>query len=241
MPAPPATGGKPAAPPACRALLEERFEPLPATTAEVAAVAALARSLGGGEAPVALTGPAAGEAAFKRLAPGRRIVHLATHSWFLGAECASGAPGVVARNPLVFSGIALAGANRWAAAREGGAAEDGLLTAEELAGLDLGGVEWLVLSGCESGLGQVRAWEGLYGLPRAGRRAGVRAMVLSLAPVDDEAAGLWMRALYEARFARGEGTASAVRSASRRVLDWLRRRGRAPEPRLWGAFVALGE
>ena len=71
--------------------------------------------------------------------------------------------------------------------------------------------------------------------------AGVRTLVMSLAPVDDEASSMWMRALYEARFKRGEETALAVRSASRRVLEWLRRLGRAPEPRLWGAFVAVGE
>lgn len=235
-----------AALPACRAFLDEHFAPLPATAREAGAIAELGRALATGAraaAPVSLTGRAADEASFKRLAPGRRVVHLATHSWFLGPECASGpgAANVLAQNPLVFSGIALAGANRWHDARERGEVEDGLLTAEELAGLDLRGTEWLVLSGCESGLGEVQSWEGVFGLPRAGRRAGVRTLVMSLAPVDDEASAMWMRALYDARFTRGEPTASAVRSASRRVLDWLRRRGRAPEPRLWGAFVALGE
>jgi len=246
---PAATGAPPAAsraaPPACRALLEARFEPLPATRGEAAAIAALARTLPSASdaAPLSLTGPEADEASFKRLAPGRRVVHLATHSFFLGAECAGAgrAANVVAQNPLVFSGIALADANRWHDAHERHEAEDGLLTAEELAGLDLRGTEWLVLSGCESGLGQVKSWEGVFGLPRAGRRAGVRSLVMSLAPVDDDASSLWMRALYEARFTRGEGTARAVRSASRRVLEWLRSRGRPAEPRLWGAFVALGE
>lgn len=82
---------------------------------------------------------------------------------------------------------------------------------------------------------------GVFGLPRAGRRAGVRTLIMSLAPVDDDASSLWMRSLYDARFVRGEETAFAVRTASRRVIEWLRRHGRAPEPRLWGAFVALGE
>ena len=236
------------APPACRAFLDERFAPLPATGGEAAAIMALGRSLlaAFGPAtgtPLVRTGLAADEASFKRLAPGRRIIHLATHSFFLGAECATGpnAASVLEQNPLVFSGIALAGANRWQEARERKLGEDGLLTAEELAGLDLRGTEWLVLSGCESGLGQVQSWEGVFGLPRAGRRAGVRTLVMSVAPVDDEAGSMWMRALYEARFTNGEETSLAVRTASRRVLDWLRAKGREPEPRLWGAFVALGE
>jgi hypothetical protein len=231
--------------PSCRTFLDARFEPLPATGGETAAIAALARTLPASRlgSPVTLTGLAADEASFKRLAPGHRVIHLATHSFCLGAECAAGtgAANVLAQNPLIFSGIALAGANRWQEARDHAESEDGLLTAEELAGLDLRGTEWLVLSGCESGLGQVQAWEGVFGLPRAGRRAGVRTLVMSLAPVDDDASAMWMRALYEAHFARGEETALAVRSASRAVLAWLRRQGRDPAPRLWAAFVAQGD
>ena len=187
------------------------------------------------------SGASAGEAAFKRDAPGRRVVHLATHAFFLGESCANGsaAADVLARNPLVFSGIALAGANRWRDAGPG--QEDGLLTAEELAGMRLDGVEWLVLSGCESGLGQVQTWEGVYGLPRAAHQAGVRTLVMSLLPVDDDASRIWMQALYEAHFGRGEATAAAVKSASRRVLSWLRTNGRGADPKLWGAFVALGD
>ncbi len=229
--------------PSCRSFLEERFAPLPASLGEARAVSALGRRFLRDTTHVDLyTGAVADEAAFKRLAPGRRVVHLATHAFFLGADCANGtaAADVLARNPLVFSGIALAGANHW---RDGSAAgaEDGLLTAEELAGMRLEGVEWLVLSGCESGMGQVQAWEGVFGLPRAARQAGVRTLVMSLLPVDDDASRLWMQELYEAHFGRGEPTALAVRTASRRVLSWLRTSGRPADPRLWGAFVALGE
>lgn len=228
--------------PSCRSFLEERFEPLPASAGEARAVAALGRRFARDTSRVTLySGASAGEAAFKRDAPGRRVVHLATHAFFLGESCANGsaAADVLARNPLVFSGIALAGANRW---RDAGAGqEDGLLTAEELAGMRLDGVEWLVLSGCESGLGQVQSWEGVYGLPRAAHQAGVRTLVMSLLPVDDDASRVWMQALYEAHFGRGESTASAVKSASRQVLAWLRANGRVADPKLWGAFVALGD
>ncbi|MBI5168631.1 MAG: CHAT domain-containing protein [Candidatus Eisenbacteria bacterium] len=235
--------------PSCRSFFEERFAPLPASLGEARAVSALGRRFTRDTTRVTLlTGAAANEEAFKRQAPGRRVVHLATHAFFLGADCANGAAAadVLARNPLVFSGIALANANRWREAGAAGAgsaagAEDGLLTAEELAGMRLDGVEWLVLSGCESGMGQVQAWEGVFGLPRAARQAGVRTLVMSLLPVDDDASRVWMQSLYEAHFGRGEPTALAVRTASRRVLSWLRTNGRAGDPRLWGAFVALGE
>lgn len=227
--------------PSCRGFVDERFASLAATRAEVTAVAALAGAKTS-EATHLLAGQAADEAAFKRFAPGKRVVHLATHSFFLGAECAAGTASadVLSQNPLVFSGIALAGANQWQEAVAHGG-EDNLLTAEELCGLDLHGVEWLVLSGCESGLGQVQSWEGVYGLPRAARQAGVRSLIMSLAPVDDETSRAWMTALYEAHFTRREATALAVRTASRQVLAWLRAHGRPSEPRLWGAFVALGD
>ncbi|MFN8588476.1 MAG: CHAT domain-containing protein [Candidatus Eisenbacteria bacterium] len=229
--------------PSCRSFLDERFTALPASLGEARAVASLGRRFTRDSTRVALLdGAAADEAAFKRLAPGRRVVHLATHAFFLGADCANGtaAADVLSRNPLVFSGIALANANAWrdAPARGG---EDGLLTAEELAGMRLEGVEWLVLSGCESGMGQVQAWEGVYGLPRAARMAGVHTLVVSLLPVDDDASRRFMQALYDARFAHDEPTAVAIRTASRRVLGWLRAARRPADPRLWAAFVALGE
>lgn len=230
--------------PSCRSFLDERFEALPASLGEARAVGALGRRLAAGadsSQVQMLTGAAADEGAFKRLAPGRRVVHLATHAFVLGADCARGAAAdVLSQNPLVFSGIALAGANQWREAGTNGT-EDGLLTAEELAGMRLEGVEWLVLSGCESGLGQVNAWEGVYGLPRAAKQAGVRTLVVSLLPVDDDASRVWMQSLYEAHFAKGEPTALAVRTASRKALEWLRKTGRPTDPRQWASFVALGD
>src|SRR2546427_4518147 len=105
---------------------------------------------------VAETGAAASEAAFKGEAPGKRVVHVATHGFFLGGRCRSvleTEPGVgaglrlepdqiapvVGENPLLLSGLALAGANR--RTNSGAEGEDGILTAEEIASLDLNGVE----------------------------------------------------------------------------------------------------
>ena len=186
----------------------------------------------------------------KASAPGRQIVHLTTHGFFLG-DCATApaggkarpgpAPGssVYAENPLLLSGLAFAGANRRGEASAG--ADDGILTAEEVASLDLTGVSWAVLSACESGLGEARAGEGLFGLRRAFQVAGARTLVTSLWPVEDEASRRWMKALYEGRLARGLDTARAVHEAGLAVLRERRAAGLSDHPFFWAGFVAAGD
>jgi CHAT domain-containing protein len=236
----------------CPTLQTARFEPLPGTTREVRDVAALWK----GSRVRVLEGGAATEAAFKREAPGHRVLHLATHGFFLGAPCGAAAPGTrsvggvtvagqkpvaagPADNPLVLSGLALAGANRRTAAGPGD--EDGVLTAEEVSSLNLSGVEWAVLSACETGLGAVRAGEGVFGLRRAFQVAGVHTVIMSLWAVDDTAAQLWMRALYVNRLQRHLATADAVRAASLTLLRQRRARGESTHPFYWAAFVAAGD
>ncbi len=214
--------------------------------------AARAKSASPGPLDV-LIGPRASEAAFKEMAAGRRVLHLATHGFFLGEGCQSSgsmrgfgqiAPRgdraetleVIQDNPLLRSGLILAGAARLrtAAADE----EDGILTAEEIASLDLRGTEWAVLSACDTGLGEVRAGEGVFGLRRAFQIAGARTVIMSLWPVEDASALRWMRALYEARFGRGLSTAESVRSACRAVLRERRAAGQGAHPFFWGAWIA---
>jgi CHAT domain-containing protein/tetratricopeptide (TPR) repeat protein len=241
-----------------------RFDPLPGATAEADRIveffrrapapprlrgtpeAANART----EAAVRLSGRAATEASFKRSAAGVRVLHLATHGFFLGSRCASPLATSEARNrgvatlandsgnPLLLAGFALAGANR----RRGtnAAAEDGILTAEEIAALDLRGVEWAVLSGCDTGVGEIRAGEGVFGLRRAFHIAGARTVIMSLWRVDDESTRRWMTTLYEQRFSRGAGTIDAVRRASLEQLRWRRRTGQSTHPFYWGGFIAAG-
>jgi len=236
----------------CRSLRGAHFAPIPATAREVAAVAGLwVAAAADHQSPRAavLTGDAATEAQLKTLAPGARVLHLATHGFFTGRSCqdeAGASRGVGGLAPtagpvapaLTLAGLALAGANARAETR---GADDGILLAEEVSTLDLRGVEWAVLSGCDTGAGSIHAGEGVVGLQRAFRLAGVRTVIMSLWGVDDEAARQWMVALYRARLLKGASTAEAVRSASRQVLAARRLRGQSAHPLFWAAFVAVGD
>jgi CHAT domain-containing protein/tetratricopeptide (TPR) repeat protein len=234
-----------------------RFSPLPGARAEADEVAELwleqaARVDGGPGDVVKLQGPKAGEAAVKAMAAGHRVVHLATHGFFIDDLCPQipagehqDEPGVhgdipqaIEDSPLLFSGLAFAGANRRASAVEGG--EDGILTAEEIASLDLSGVEWAVLSGCESGMGRWEAGEGVLGLRRAFEVAGAHTLIMSLWQVEDGATRSWMKRLYKARLA-GLSTAEALRRASLEVLQARRRAHKDTHPFYWGAFIATGD
>jgi len=115
------------------------------------------------------------------------------------------------------------------------------LTAEEVASLDLSGVEWAVLSACDTGLGLIRAGEGVFGLRRAFQVAGTRTVIMSLWPVEDRATRTWMLTLYRGRFERELDTADAVRAASLAVLRDRRARGLSGHPFFWAGFVAAGD
>lgn len=181
-----------------------------------------------------------------------RLLHLATHGFFLadqerdpneqldnlaapgGTSGAGRLSGPLPENPLLRSGLALAGANTWL---QGGTlppeAEDGLLTAEDVAGMDLLDTELVVLSACETGLGEIHAGEGVFGLRRSFIVAGARTLVMSLWKVPDEQTKELMVDFYR-RVLAGEGVADALREAQ------LAMRERYPEPYYWGAFICQG-
>ncbi len=231
-----------------------RFAPLPAAAREVEEVVALWKEASEDSSGLLhLAGAEATEERFKRSARGRKVLHLATHGFFLGGECAaaggsrglsiSKAPkkakfSLQGLSPLLLSGLALAGANQRAEVTAG---EDGVLTAEEIAALDLSGTEWAVLSACDTGVGEIQAGEGVFGLRRAMQVSGVRTLIMSLWPVDDEATRQWMTALYDLRLNRGRDSARSVRDAARRVLKARRKRGESTHPFYWAAFVAAGD
>ncbi len=149
------------------------------------------------------------EASFKREAPKKRIIHLATHGLANDA------------NPM-DSFIALAPS----------AGEDGLLTAGEVANLDLT-ADLVVLSACESGLGRVTG-DGIVGLSRSFILAGADSVVVSLWKVDDDATASLMQEFYT-RLTEKKNKAGALRDAMQSVRE------RSHDPYDWAAFVLIGE
>jgi CHAT domain-containing protein len=189
------------------------------------------------------TGANATESLLKELsAPS--ILHIATHGFFLQPPSSSqtlnssrqsnpvaqGGAAVDREDALVLSGLALAGANR----RQSGPGEDGILTALEVAALDLWGTRMVVLSACETALGDAKSGEGVYGLRRALVLAGSESQVMSLWKVSDEATRDLMIGFYQ-RLRAGEGRADALRNAQ---LTLLRNRA---HPFFWASFIQSGD
>ncbi len=245
--------------PACAGFRDQIFERLDGSADEASSVARRWRTAEGddpGQAVLLLRGAEASERRFKEEARGRRVLHLATHGFFLDGICPAAGPGrrgiggltaveresarsETADNPLVLSGLVLAGANHRAAA--GPEEEDGVLTAEEVAALDLTSAEWAVLSACDTGLGEIRPGEGVFGLRRSFHVAGARTLIMSLWPVEEKATAEWMDLLYRARLEDRADTAAAVTKATRAILERRRADGMPTHPVLWGAFVASGD
>jgi CHAT domain-containing protein len=137
-------------------------------------------------------------------------------------------------NPLLRSGLALAGANTWA---DGGVlpieAEDGIMTAEDVSGMDLTNTEMVVLSACDTGLGNILTGEGVFGLRRAFMLAGAQTLVMSLWKVPDRHTRELMITFYS-RLSKGLGRAEALREAQ------LEMKEKFPNPYYWGAFICQG-
>jgi CHAT domain-containing protein len=159
------------------------------------------------------------------------ILHIASHGFFLEDDASGGSESVIAQNPLLRSGLALAGAN-FAGTAQG----DGILTALEAAGLNLWGTSLVTLSACDTGVGDIHNGEGVYGLRRAFMLAGAETLVMSLWPVSDAVARDTMVAYY-ARLRSGAGRGDALRQAK---LSILRRPG-LRHPYYWGGFIQSGD
>src|SRR5262249_22983526 len=220
------------------------YAPLPATRGEVLAVRdSFERRFPEGAVRL-LRGDQATESALRREAPGHRYLHLATHGFFAPEGVRSalapdpdwerrvatnfaetelfGRQGVVGYHPGLLSGVVLAGANRPAASDQ----DDGILTALEVAELDLRGVELVTLSACETGLGEkVAGGEGLLGLQRAFQVAGARTVVASLWQVPDQQTRELMDHFYENLWHKKLPRLEALRQAQLWLLKEGPKRG----------------
>ena len=227
------------------------FKRLPGTREEVRAIGAL---LGNQKAAVYTGEEAVEELLRQRGAP--LILHLATHGFFLNdldlsaladsrlVKMVSVEPAPSAKirteSPLLRSGIALAGANN-ALQTQGGDNSDGIVTAEKILGLRLQGTELVVLSACETGLGEVKAGEGVFGLRRAFTQAGARGMVMSLWSVPDRETKELMVQFYKNIQSGNMDRCRALRQAVLSQMRIVQKRYGRPNPLYWGAFVFLGE
>jgi tetratricopeptide (TPR) repeat protein len=192
------------------------WQPLPATAAEGSWIA---ERLG-----AALYQGAAATTAVLQAARGPRVLHIASHGFFTtGSD-----------DPLLNSGIVLAGANRRRPADD-----DGFLTAKEAAQLQLDGTELVVLSACDTASGTLQTGEGVYGLQRALTVAGTRSTLLSLWKVDDAATAAFMQR-YVALLKRGMGRMEALTTVQQEF------RSNPPEPdwadhKFWAAWQLTGD
>jgi tetratricopeptide (TPR) repeat protein/CHAT domain-containing protein len=200
------------------------WKELPGTLYELNAVTQLA----GERTVIRLGGTGAGTAQLIRELPRARWAHIATHGFFANPSIPSvlrpdpelfsligrERVGAGLRNPLVLSGLVLAGANRPSADVDGSTRDDlGILTAEAIAGLPLQDLELVVLSACETGLGLVGGGEGVFGLQRAFHLAGAHNVVASLWKVDDQATAALMAIFYNQLWRQNKPPIEALRTA----------------------------
>ncbi|MBD2210878.1 tetratricopeptide repeat protein [Nostoc linckia FACHB-104] len=215
-----------------------KFDPLIATLAEGQEIQKILPQTN------IILGKQATEAAIKQLnAP--RILHLATHGFFLPDkevqpqsnnlnQQLEKAPALNIENPLLRSGLALAGFNN-RQNKQNTDTDDGVLTALEVAGLNLRGTELVVLSACETGLGDVKIGGGLYGLRRALVIAGSQTQLLSLWQVADDGTKDLMVKYYE-KLQAGKGRHEALREVQLELLN----NPQYKHPYYWASFIPSG-
>jgi len=174
---------------------DHRFESLRYSRKEAEAVTAALRT-GARIKTTTCCGGDALEDFLKRMPDAPKVLHLATHGFFCGKEEIAGRVGL--ENPLLRCGLALAGANHPADAAAGDASpgEDGILTAFEVSGLDLVGTELVILSACETDVGEVKNGEGVLGLRRSFQHAGADSIIMSLWKVPEKETSELMKQFY---------------------------------------------
>lgn len=181
----------------------------------------------------------ASEKEFKSLSGNApQILHLATHGFFLKkaskerGDRNEGNVYSLATDPLMRSGFVLAGANWvWSGKTPIMGVDDGIATAYEIAQLDLSNTELVVLSACETALGDVKGSEGVFGLQRAFKMAGVKKLIVSLWQVPDKETAELMTLFY-ADWLKGNTIENAFSKAQAQM------RKKYP-PFYWAAFVLI--
>ncbi|CAN5334901.1 hypothetical protein BH09BAC6_BH09BAC6_09380 [soil metagenome] len=188
------------------------------------------------------TGQQASEKNFKRFdepyAPS--VIHIATHGFYFPLQKSANKTATEpdayreAENPLMRAGLVFASANRsWLGNAVAEGEDDGILTAYELANMNLNNTQLVVLSACETGVGEIINGEGVYGLQRALRQAGVKKMIVSLWPVPDSETAEMMQLFYRSLTDSGN-----INESFRRAQAQMRSKYPA-KPSLWAGFTLI--
>jgi CHAT domain-containing protein len=223
---------------------QPHFSPLPGTAREAEVIPSLVP----GTEKTVLVGEQATEQAIKSaLSP--RILHLATHGFFMPKEelplfsrrelgpaaksVVDVEPLIAYESPLVRSGLALAGANQ-----KNSKDEDGILTALEIAGMDLHRTDLVVLSACDTGVGDIQTGEGVFGLRRAFAVAGAKNLVMSMWKIGDLETVLQMQDFYQNL--QTMRPASALRQMQLKAMKREISQHDFANPRTWAPFIIQG-
>lgn len=210
---------------------------LPSTKAEVESIDSSA--LNCGLQSNLFVGKNATEFQFKSLS-GKdiSILHIATHGFYYNKSIASELTFfermAMKENPLNRCGLILTGGQKaWQGEDIPNAEEDGVLLGSEIARMDLTKVDMVVLSACNTGLGDI-SYEGVYGLQRAFKQAGVNNIIMTLNTIDDNATRVLMARFYRNLFS-GEDTRTAFTNA----INWIRDKTPYKEPEYWAPFLLI--
>jgi CHAT domain-containing protein/tetratricopeptide (TPR) repeat protein len=220
---------------------------LPGTEKESAALEERAKR--SGWQPEVILGANATEAELRKT-NSPRILHLATHGFFLPEKRAAVLPNTRSTtdvykgklvNPMQRSGLALTGAQRtfqsWMRGEVPDTENDGVVTAEEVGSLKLSGTWLVALSACDTGSGEAKAGEGVMGLRRGFIQSGARNLLMTLWPISDETTVQIMSDFYDAAF-KSSDAPQALADVQR---DWLvklrKQKGLLVAVRLAGPFI----
>ncbi len=221
------------------------ISPLPATLTEVQQIAHVVEGAPSLDGNVRLlTGKEATEASFKHLASEqKRIIHIATHGFYDAtvrdsilvtdeSNLITAEETALSKSGLLFAGVDNVRFNEPIPP----GVEDGVMTAAEIARMDLNGSDMIVLSACQTGLGEITG-DGVFGLQRGFKKAGANSILMSLWKVDDEATCLLMTEFYRNWISQKMTKHDALEKAKQTVRSHKEKGW--DDPKYWAAFILL--
>ena len=219
------------------------WDMLPATKDEIEGICRILEH--NGMAVKVYSKEAANEESFKTMhGNSPDIIHIATHGYYLPDKTAHTTnvfsdmkSYTLGGRHLFYSGLLFAGANNvWTGKEIKNGVEDGILTADEVSRLDLSNTQLVVLSACDTGLGNIDKINGVFGLQRGFKRAGVESILMSLWKVEDEATRILMVEFYK-NLMSGQSKHQSLKNAQKYLRSV--ENGKYDDPKYWASFIML--